>query len=586
MKLRIKKTIVIMGFTPFLFGQGFSLEFNGSSDYVEVQHSSDLNLAENQGTIMARIKINDIYEDSYNRIISKKSFWNSAEGYELEVNPGQNIITLVAGNENFARASFTPTEEWIHVVATFGDSTARIFVDGEDMTTDNYIDAFQSNDLPLFIGNVSGSDGDSLSSGFNGRIKEVFIVDDEFSQDEVQQIMYNGIDPTITAAYWGFDEGAGDTLYDASGDNNHGAIHGTRWWYNDSPILDPIHFELGSVDVRTGDTTIVEMFIDELNEIPVVSLEFDLFTSVDSIELIGLNLSNGVEGWSYEFNQIDTSIMIAMAGSDPVQTGGILCELIFVVPFGLSTDYYPLQFESIVINNGYIGNVSISGGFDVLDKHPPYPFSLLAPSNETVINITDASIDLNLIVQWEETSDMDNDTINYYLSLRPESDDFEIGLILDGTTALIPYQTIYDTMYYYGLTGGTILWDVYAFDAYDETWSDNGPWSISVDVSSLHSDSFVSTPNNYMLSQNYPNPFNPETKFNYTLPKQSMVAIIVYDIKGREVRSLFQGLKRPGQYSISWDALDNFGNPVSAGVYVYHVQADRFSQSRKMILLK
>ena len=55
-----------MGFTPFLFGQGFSLEFNGSSDYVEVQHSSDLNLAENQGTIMARIKINDIYEDSYN----------------------------------------------------------------------------------------------------------------------------------------------------------------------------------------------------------------------------------------------------------------------------------------------------------------------------------------------------------------------------------------------------------------------------------------------------------------------------------------------------------------------------------------
>ena len=82
------------------------------------------------------------------------------------------------------------------------------------------------------------------------------------------------------------DEGAGDTLYDASGDNNHGAIHGTRWWYNDSPILDPIHFELGSVDVRTGDTTIVEMFIDELNEIPVVSLEFDLFTSVDSICLL------------------------------------------------------------------------------------------------------------------------------------------------------------------------------------------------------------------------------------------------------------------------------------------------------------
>lgn len=586
MKRAIQQAIIVMGFIPFLFGQEYSLEFNGSTDYVEIPHNNELNLAASQGTIMASIKINDIYEDSYNRIVSKKSFWNSTEGYELEVNPGQNIITLVAGNDNFARASFTPTEEWMHVIATFGDSTARIFVNGEDMTTDNYIDAFQSNDLPLYIGNVSGSDGDSLSSGFNGWIKEVFIVDDEFSQEEVQQIMYNGIDPSITAAYWGFDEGAGDTLYDASGNNHHGVIHGTGWWYNDSPVPDPIHFELSSVDVRTGDTTIVEMFIDELQNISVVSLEFDLSTSVDSIEFIGLNPSALLSDWSYEFNQVGTSIMIAMAGSDPVEASGLLCELLFVVPFGLSTDYYPLQFESIVINNGNIGSASISGGFDVLDKHPPYPFSLQSPSDETVINITEASIGLNLIVQWEETTDMDNDTINYYLSLQPESDEFEIGLVLEGTTALLPYQTIYDTMYYYGLTDGTIIWNVAAFDAYDMTWSDNGPWSLSVDVSSLHIDSNVSIPNKYTLSQNYPNPFNPITQFNYILPQQSKVTIIVYDIKGREIRSLFDGMKESGQYSISWDALDNYENPVSAGVYLYHIQTEHFSQSKKMILLK
>jgi flagellar hook assembly protein FlgD len=65
-----------------------------------------------------------------------------------------------------------------------------------------------------------------------------------------------------------------------------------------------------------------------------------------------------------------------------------------------------------------------------------------------------------------------------------------------------------------------------------------------------------------------------------------MVAIVVYDINGREIRSLFDGMKESGQYSISWDALDNYGNPVSAGVYLYHIQTDRFSQSRKMILLK
>ena len=108
MKYAIKQVIIIMGFIPFLFGQEYSLEFNGSTDYVEILHSSELNLAGNQGTIMVRIKINDIYEDSYNRIVSKKSFWDNPEGYELEVNPGQNIITLVAGNDNFARASLLP----------------------------------------------------------------------------------------------------------------------------------------------------------------------------------------------------------------------------------------------------------------------------------------------------------------------------------------------------------------------------------------------------------------------------------------------------------------------------------------------
>jgi hypothetical protein len=586
MKRAIQQAIIVMGFIPFLFGQEYSLEFNGSTDYVEISHNNELNLGASQGTIMASIKINDIYEDSYNRIVSKKSFWDNPEGYELEVNPGQNIITLLAGNDNFARASFTPTDDWIHVVATFNNSTVTIFVNGNNMTIDDNIDAIESNNLPLYIGNISGTAGDDAAAGFNGRIKKVAILNDELSQEEVQQIMDNGIDPSITAGYWGFDEGDGNILHDASGNNFHGTIHGPGWWNNDAPVVDPVHFELSSVDSRTGDTTVVELYIDELPDISVMGLEFDLSTTIDSIELIGLNLSSGVEGWSYEFNQVDTSIMIAMAGSDPVGSNGVLCELIFVVPFGLSTDYYPLQFESIVINNGNIGSVSYNGGLDVLDKHPPYPFSLQAPSDETVIDITDASIGLNLIAQWEETTDMDNDTLYYYLSLRPESDQFEIGLVLEGTTALLPYQTIYDTMYYYGLTEGTILWNVAAFDAYDVTWSDNGPWSLSIDVSSLHTDSNVSTPHKYTLSQNYPNPFNPVTQFNYYLPQQSMVAIIIYDIKGREIRSLFQGLNESGQYSIAWDALDNYGNPVSAGVYLYHIQTEHFSQSRKMILLK
>jgi len=72
MKRAIQQAIIVMGFIPFLFGQEYSLEFNGSTDYVEISHNNELNLGASQGTIMASIKINDIYEDSYNRIVSKK----------------------------------------------------------------------------------------------------------------------------------------------------------------------------------------------------------------------------------------------------------------------------------------------------------------------------------------------------------------------------------------------------------------------------------------------------------------------------------------------------------------------------------
>ena len=58
---KIKQTIIVMGLTPFLFGQGYSLEFNGSTDYVEIPHNNELNLGASQGTIMARIKICLLY---------------------------------------------------------------------------------------------------------------------------------------------------------------------------------------------------------------------------------------------------------------------------------------------------------------------------------------------------------------------------------------------------------------------------------------------------------------------------------------------------------------------------------------------
>jgi|GEM_PF-3169985 len=88
-------------------------------------------------------------------------------------------------------------------------------------------------------------------------------------------------------------------------------------------------------------------------------------------------------------------------------------------------------------------------------------------------------------------------------------------------------------------------------------------------------------PSTYELSQNYPNPFNPTTKINYSIPISSKVSLIVYDILGREVKSLVNEFQNAGRYSTNFDA-----NGLSSGVYFYRLTSGQFSETRKLILLR
>ena len=97
---------------------------------------------------------------------------------------------------------------------------------------------------------------------------------------------------------------------------------------------------------------------------------------------------------------------------------------------------------------------------------------------------------------------------------------------------------------------------------------------------------FTVIPNDFSLYQNYPNPFNPITNLRYDLPATSDVTFTIYDILGRKVRTLVRGVEEPGFKSVMWDATDDVRKPVSAGVYLYRIQAGDFTQTRKMILLR
>ena len=84
----------------------------------------------------------------------------------------------------------------------------------------------------------------------------------------------------------------------------------------------------------------------------------------------------------------------------------------------------------------------------------------------------------------------------------------------------------------------------------------------------------------------YPNPFNPVTTLGYKLPENGLVSITIYDILGNVVNNLINANQSSGYKSVQWDATNNLGEPVSAGVYLYKIQAGDFVDTKKMIFLK
>jgi flagellar hook assembly protein FlgD len=92
----------------------------------------------------------------------------------------------------------------------------------------------------------------------------------------------------------------------------------------------------------------------------------------------------------------------------------------------------------------------------------------------------------------------------------------------------------------------------------------------------------VGVPAKYDISQNYLNTFNPSTKIDYQLPRDSKVSIRVYDITGREVKTLLNNEQRAaGYYTIDFD-----GTNILSGVYFYRLQSPDFTDTKRMMLVK
>ena len=103
-------------------------------------------------------------------------------------------------------------------------------------------------------------------------------------------------------------------------------------------------------------------------------------------------------------------------------------------------------------------------------------------------------------------------------------------------------------------------------------------------VNSVYKD--VKAPSYFSLSQNYPNPFNPSTTINYHVPNEGLVIIKIYNLLGKEIKTLVNEKKYPGEYKTVWNGKDLYGNDAPSGIYFYSIYSGNLKEVKKMVLLR
>jgi len=308
--------------------------------------------------------------------------------------------------------------------------------------------------------------------------------------------------------------------------------------FNTSALNNPsITAEGTPVDPAEGYSSSVQI----LGSRVIVTTEFDLGSGN------GVDITNGTDYLVYSVSlDITDGTQTAELQWDQVNTG------IFNIP-------------DETINLGYSG-----------DGDVPLPVSLSAFNTLVQRNA--------IRLEWTTQTEINNSGFEIYRSLQEEGNYQLIASYvnndsLEGAgTANSPRDYGYsdinvetDITYYYQLADVDLA-GIRTF---------HGPVTGKIDPDLFQ-------PKSFSLEQNYPNPFNPETTIDFTLPEREnlRVSVTVFDMLGRNVRTLFSGRLEAGAHRLKWNGLDNTGNALTSGTYVLQLRSATESRSIKMLLLK
>ncbi len=105
-------------------------------------------------------------------------------------------------------------------------------------------------------------------------------------------------------------------------------------------------------------------------------------------------------------------------------------------------------------------------------------------------------------------------------------------------------------------------------------------------TTSVLNDNNIPSPKEYKLEQNYPNPFNPSTTIRYSIDSPQKISIKIYNISGQLIKEINREHNHAGEYEVIWDGKNNYGQKISSGAYFYQLTAGKYTEAKKMILIK
>jgi len=535
-------TFIILSIYPVEAQNSYSLNFDGEADYVEVPYGSAMIANAGQITLSGWVyprNTNSGWPDfdaffGFRNESDADFYLLQLDNYKVEGRlrvTGNMAYTIVTAPE-----SISP-DTWYHLALTYDGANLFVYINGIEAGSTEAFGQIINENVSLTIGRLVFQ---TTNFDLDGQADEVSLWNIALTEQQIQDYMYADLTGEAgLVGYWNFNEGAGDIANDAGGNDNDGLINGAAW-STDIPFTgggqcDSSEVELWNQCYSIENTTELDLSnrgltgeippeIGNLTNLTYLNLQWNDLTGSIPIEIGSLtNLA-----WlSLYFSGV--------TGLIPAAIGNLANLTHLDLQWNGLTGSIPPEIGNLanLIHLG-LGTNELTGSIPPELGNLTNLTSLRLNSNSLTGAIPESICGLDL--NWSSSSDFN----------------------ISNNQLCPPYPSCVE-------------------DYAGEQDTDN------CTQAAIANETFPIT---YSLYNAYPNPFNPFTTLRYDLPEDAMVNITIYDMMGRNVKTMVNSQQNAGFKSIQWDATNDAGAPVSAGLYLYTIESKQFRQTKKMVLLK